>query len=599
MVYCANKTLVTTTAGSGGVSAAVTRINRLQSASFGEDTNVNEITEMGAQFRAGGVDDLGEAKVKLDWNDVGIGNLAALTGTTVAATPNTTTTIGLTQLQTATVDLFRIVADSTNTTFKTTYAQDCVINEWSLDIKDKGMAMEGIALQGPVVEDFPGFVVPSVYVGNATDATNGYFNVSPAIGANEQPMPVYQPGPTESPSYWSENGANYFLKIERLPGASLAASPIRYYEYVNGVFQTAAIISAAQYITPSVFIKELMTVGQKVQLETPGSANAEVVTITAVASKVNTTVATLTAGAVGPFTPASMLGIFPGVTLQLANADGSAAETKAVASVTGTTFTLASACSAKTANWVVSTLAPSFLANVTKTHAAAVAIYPFLPAAAGGIGYATYFPSGTKLYIGDTVANGDALRLVFHSYNTDSFPTSIPANTPDTADRPGISYRVVPLAINGNPINRGGISSVSFKFSLKRDHANGVGEKTIVYGVPSVPDVSISLDAKEKDATMLALLLTGSKNLTAQGASTLADNQEYSSITRRGLKTAVPVNVTVNDPYNAGSVLCTYNCPQFVVKSIDLSSTNKSDNTLKISGLDITGNMTVSYTTPQ
>jgi hypothetical protein len=599
MVFCANKTNVATSKGSGGSSASVTRINRLQSASFGEDTNVDEVTEMGAQFRVGGVDELGEAKVKLDWNAVGIGNLAALTGTTVNTAAGSTTTIGLTQLQSAQVDLFRLVADVTNTVFKTTYAQDAVIVDWTVDVKDKGMPMEGLSFQGPVVEDFPGFVIPTVHLSTAGDASGGYLNVSDAIGTNELPMAVYQPGPTEAPSYWSENGANYFLKIEKVPGANLANSPIRYYEYVNATFQSAAAVSSTAYITPSAFIKELMTVGTKVQLEVPGSANAEVVTITAVASQVNTNSGSSSAVAgSATITPASMLGIFPGVTLTCVNSDGSQSENLQVTSTTSTTFT-ATFTKTKTAGFLITSAAPSFQANVTKTHSIGAAIYPYLAQASNGVGYATYFPTGTKLYIGDTITAGDAFRLTFHSYNTDSFPTTIPTNSPDTAERPGVSYRVVPMNINGG--TERGFNSASFKYSLKRDHVNGLGDKAIVYGVPSVPDVAISLDAKERTASLLARLLTGSPNLTGSPTpgTTLSDNQEFSYLTRRGLKTAIPVSVVVNDPYNAGAVLCTYSCPQFVVKNISLDSSAKADNTWKISGIDITGNMTVSYTAPQ
>lgn len=600
---------ITTSATLGSASAsAFKRLNRVNSANFTFAVPVTEVTEMGSQFRVGGIDELGEVKFKLDLSSVGINNLANLCGINVSQAAGASTTVGLTQFQNASIDLFRFMSDPQNNVFGTIYMQDCIIEDYTVDIKTKSLVMENLSGKGPNAVSFAGFILPKVYKASAADNAAGYMAIGNGAGsvfsASENLVPLPLPSNGSPLSFWQQNGAFNFLKIEKVTGAV----PTRYKEVVVGNVQTAVAIGNSNYITPSTFLPALAVNGS-VTLGL-GTANVETATVTAIASQVSTTsTAPATAGASVVITPASMIGIYPGVTLQLANADGTSAETQAVASVTSTTFTVATLSTNKTANFVISSKAPSFLCSATKTHAIGDPINVALTPSQNYVGSAAFIgtpatPSTYKLYIGDTINTNDCFRLVFCSYATDAsannVPVTIPQNSPDTADRAGVSTRIVPVTIGAGSgagqINR--LQSVSFNFSFKRDDVNGVGETAKVYGVPSVPDVKISFDVKETDLSLPSQLLTGSKNLSTQGGSIANDFVPFELITRTNLGTPTPITAKMYDPFNPTVVLATYSCPQMVVTGIDYSSSSKADNTVKITAMDITGNFTVTYTAP-
>ena len=588
-LYVEDRTVATTTAGTG----ALKRLNRIQSASFTESVPITEVTEMGAQFRVGGVTELGEVKFKIDASAVSVANLAALTGVTVSTAPGSTTSIGLTNFQSASADIFRLVADPTNKFFGTMYIQGAIITDYNVDVKEKTNVTEGVQGMAPVAFTFPGFIVPKVYVATAGDVTALNLSVAGCYGADEQPVALPLPKVGVAPSYISLNGMANFLKIEKLPGGSLTAATTLYFEYVVGKVQTA-ITASTTYCTPSTFIPQLMTVGQKVDMGV-GTANVETVTITAVASQVNTNSGASLVSVAGSatITPASMQGIYAGVTLTCANTGGTNSEVISVTSTTSTTFT-ATFASTKTAGFTIASNAPSFQATFTKPHALNDPINPHLAAAQNGQGYAAFI--GGKLYIGDTIVAGDAYRLTFCTYNTDSYPLTVPQTTPDTAERAGVSARLVPIQINALGVNR--CTSAAFKFSFKRDQVQGLGENKTIYGVPSIPNVDITLDFHENDLSLLSQFKTGSKNLTALGGTIDNDFVALPDISDRQLAVAYPVSITLGDPLNAGNVLCTYSSPQLVIKDIDYSSTNKADNSIKVTAMDITGNFTVSSTVP-
>lgn len=450
-VYVADKRVNTATTG-GTIGAAAVRLNRVTGASFNFATPVMEVIEMGSQFRVGGVDDLGEATFKLDFNDVGINNMAAVTGTVVNTSSGSTTNIGLTQFQSAQIDIFRFVADPQNNIFGTLYLQDCIMEEYSVEAREKGVVTETVSGKGPNALFFPGFVVPKVYIVSATDVTNGYIDLSSFIGADEQPVQLYNPTSGNAPTYWQQNGSLYFLKVEQIKGAVLTNNPTRFYETTNAY--------------------------------TPPAAS----TVT--------------------YTPATKHLAFPASTL----------------------------------------------------------------------------------------TNGDMIRLVFLTYNNDTFPLTVPTTSPDTTDRPGIPSRIIPVNINSNQVHR--VQSCSIRFSFRREHVQGVGENQIIYGVPSVPDVAITLDSKEYDNTVLAMLSTGSPNFTSAGGTIASDLQDLNYITRKELATAYPLSITLDDPFNVGTVLASYTSPQVVVKGVDFASTDRADNTLRFTAIDIIGNFVISFTHP-
>ena len=116
--------------------------------------------------------------------------------------------------------------------------------------------------------------------------------------------------------------------------------------------------------------------------------------------------------------------------------------------------------------------------------------------------------------------------------------------------------------------------------------------------IAQIPDVELSFDVKETDLELLSLLSTGSSNLTSFGGSIANDFQDLNYITRVGLATSVPFSISLLDPYSVGTTLATYSCPQLVVKDIGYSSTNKSDNTIKITAAGVKGSLSIVYTVP-
>lgn len=445
-LWIADKTLTTASTGS---TVAAKRLNRVQSATFGMGTDVTEVSEMGSLARVGGVDALGESTWKVELQAVGINNIASLCGIPVATTSGATTSLGLTEFQNAQIDFFRMVADPQEDIFGTLYLQDCIIDDYTVDVKEKGTITESLQGRGPNATFFPGFFVPKTYVVKAADVTAGYIDLTSVFGADEAPVEIYLPAAGTPPSYWQDNGAQYFLKIEKVPGASLAAAPVRYYEAL------------------------------------PTSASV-----------------------------------------------------------------------------------------------------------------ATYDHTLKHLTLSDPLVAGDLIRLVFVSYNTDTFPTAVPFNTPDTTDRAAIADRLVPISIAAGQFKR--VQSVSFKFSLKRDHVNGVGEKSIVYGVSQIPDVTISLDVKESDTSLLNQLQNASISNTSNGGTIKNDFLDLNYITRSQLDPANAISLVAAayDPWAVNTVLATYSCAQMVVKKIDYASSNKADNTIKVDAEDIRGVLTVSYTHP-
>jgi hypothetical protein len=591
-VFVSDLTALATTAG----TAATKRLNRLQTASFSMATGVIDIVEMGSRFRPGVIDDLGELTWTATWNSVGIGNIAAITGTVVPTAPGASVTIGADQINANRVDFLRLVADNSGTVFGTLYCQDCVILDYRAEAAERGVVTETSSGRGPSAVFFPGFVLPKVYVATSGDVTAGYLSIGSLFSASEQPVQVFLPGAGQVPSFYQQNGTSYLLKLEKVPGGVLTNPPVRYYENVWSAFQSAAVISATQYITPNMLNTGALQVNQKVTLGL-GTANVETVTITAVASRVNTNSGSSTAvvGA-STITPASMLGIQIGVTLRTVNADGSNGENVQVTAVTGTTFT-ATFASTKAAGFLITTPAPSFQANVTKTHAAGDPITAQLTTAQGGVGQATYNPTTNRIYLGDTFAAGDVFRIVVLSYNTDtSLPLTIPTTTPDTTDRVAVSTRFIPLKINGLNTNR--VTRASLAMTLRRDQVQGIGENAIVYGTSSVPDVAVDLDVRETDLSLLSQFATGSKNLSSQGGTIANDFQDLNYVTRAGIQTAVPASINLYDPFDASRILCTWSVPQVVVTDIAYASTARGDNTVRITARDAIGNLTVTSVNP-
>jgi hypothetical protein len=481
------------------------------------------------------------------------------------------------------------------------YVQDAIITDYGIDAKEKGLMMENSGGKGPNALFWPGYVEPQNYVVTSGDVAAGFMSVSGIFGADEQATQIFLPGVGNPASYWQQNGASYFLKIQKAPGGVTTNPPVRYFE--NNVWTpSSAVLATTTFCTPSQLCLQAQVVGQKVIMGI-ATGNVETVTILEVAEAVNTvTGGTITAGAGVVNTPTSMLGIHVGVSLTVDTVASGVQEVVQVTAISPTTFT-ATYVNSHGAAVPLTTPAPSFQALFAQTHATTAPCAGALAATQGPRGNAYYLASTGHLYTGDTLVAGDVFTLVYLTYNSDAFPSTIPNATPDTTDPAGVNTRLVPLNIGAGTslqtmVNR--VQSASFKMTLKRDQVQGIGENAIVYGISAVPDVAISMDVKEYDSTLLNQLTNQSKNLTGQGGTIANDFLDLNYQTRKQLDInyALVSGITLANPFDASKIIATWQTPQMVVKDIDYSSTSKADNTVKITALDIQGGFTITYTAP-
>lgn len=554
-LYLCDKTSVVTTSS----TAAVKRLNRVQSADFTMDTPLIEVEEMGAQFRVGMVDELGETKWKLNWADVGVRNLCTLTGTKFDdTTPGNSITLGLTNFQNALVDIIRLVADPQNNVFGSLYMQDGVIDDYTVDAKETALTQESVSGRSPNAVFFPGYFLPKTYLCTSTDVTNGYLNINNILGADEDTVKIYLPTAVATPGTVTPTGSG--------SGGSLAAGTYAYRVAArNAVGTTLAGAETTPYVAS-------------------GSTSSVALAWSAVT------------GATGGY---DVYGRTPSGEVFLKHVSSNS-YTDTGADTPDATKPLPTLNTTAVPSYWQENGAQYFL-KIEKVPLASLTATPvrYYEANSPNGKTATYNNSTKRLTPSDAFVAGDVFRLVIVSYNSDGLPTSIPASTPDIknlTDRAGITARTVPVTISASKISR--VQSASIKFALKRDHVQGLGEKTIVYGVPAVPNTDVSFDLKETDITLLSLLSTGSANLSSQGGTIANDFQDLNYITRIQLATNVPFVITMNDPFNVSAALGTYTISDLAIKSIGYADSPKSDSTIKCSAVGQSGAISISYTVP-
>lgn len=206
---------------------------------------------------------------------------------------------------------------------------------------------------------------------------------------------------------------------------------------------------------------------------------------------------------------------------------------------------------------------------------------------AGDLFMVTYATWGTNAVYG-TVGNAVSGTQAIGSIES----TSI-----DTSDAVAVPTRLTPITISANNVARG--SALDIKLTLKRERAEGIGDTNGLWGPPAAPEVSISLDVKRTDASLNTLMMTG-QALGSDGGYTANGNSgdwfDPNLMARTQLNTAFPVVAKIQDPRTAGTVLKTLTCPTAVFKSYSTQTSSKSPVTVKYSGSDRVGNMTMSYT---
>lgn len=198
----------------------------------------------------------------------------------------------------------------------------------------------------------------------------------------------------------------------------------------------------------------------------------------------------------------------------------------------------------------------------------------------------------------DLVA-GDIVLYTYCTYTSDinvggNSISTINQTSPDTSDAIAVPTRLTPFTISANEIERG--QSLDCKMSLKRDRAEGIGDTTGLLGPSDAPEVSVSLEVKVTDFGFNAILQNGSPLGSDDGGSAAGDFYDPNWATRNQLVNAVALVATIEDPRNAGSVLKTYTCPTMVLNNDNTTAATKNAATVKLSGTDRTGNLSVSVT---
>ena len=195
---------------------------------------------------------------------------------------------------------------------------------------------------------------------------------------------------------------------------------------------------------------------------------------------------------------------------------------------------------------------------------------------------------------GDIVA-GDIFYVTFPSYGCDTTALkTIPQFTIDTSDAAAVPTRLTPLTISAHTVSRG--QSLAIKMNLKRDRAEGIGDTTGFYGPPNAPEVTVDLDVAMTDMDLNTLMVTGQPYGTDQSGPLQGDFYDPNYAARVQLATATPVVAELLDPRNSGTVLKTITCPTAVFKEYNATGSTKNPVTVKYTGIDRVGNMTISAT---
>lgn len=220
--------------------------------------------------------------------------------------------------------------------------------------------------------------------------------------------------------------------------------------------------------------------------------------------------------------------------------------------------------------------------TTTKTHSGTGIGLGLVPTT----GYCLYNPLNHVFVFGDTLAIGDVIRVLFASYATTSTPTTIGTSSLDNTDVPGVPGRVVPVSIAAYGIPR--CSSSDIKVTIARKEVQGLGENEVVWGTAGVPKIDYSLDVISTDNLLTQTLQTGSQVAGAGGDIFSADYQA-----RYMLANASPMTVTIKNPNNNTKTIKQYagNLPVF--GSTSESGTSTGEMTLKLSGMDYSGQLTI------
>jgi hypothetical protein len=190
---------------------------------------------------------------------------------------------------------------------------------------------------------------------------------------------------------------------------------------------------------------------------------------------------------------------------------------------------------------------------------------------------------------------GDLFYITYATYGTNVAGYSvIPQTTLDTSDAIAVDTRLTPITINAGEIARG--QSLDIKLQLKRTRVEGIGDTVAMFGPPAQPDASVSLETKFTGAGTDTLARTGYAFGTDGGETTAGDFVDSNYETRVMLATPTPIVATIYDPRNSAVVLKTVTSPNAVFSQRTLQMQAKNDVSLKYTGADQVGNISMAVT---
>lgn len=202
--------------------------------------------------------------------------------------------------------------------------------------------------------------------------------------------------------------------------------------------------------------------------------------------------------------------------------------------------------------------------------------------------------TGFTFAAGDLIA-GDVFYLTYATYGSSvANGQIIPTLSLDTSDPIAVDTRLCAITIAAGAVARG--QSFDMKVALKRTRAEGIGDLDGLYGPPQMPEVTLNLDVNFTGAGPDTLLRTGSLYGTDGGGTVTGDFVDANYETRLMLNTPTAVAVTVGDPRNAGAILKTVTSSNAVFKQRTLTNQSKNAVTMKYTGSDQIGNVSVSVT---
>lgn len=209
-------------------------------------------------------------------------------------------------------------------------------------------------------------------------------------------------------------------------------------------------------------------------------------------------------------------------------------------------------------------------------------------------GFCKYTAGSLAFAAGDLVA-GDVILVTYCTYVSDvtNYQT-IEATTSDTSDPVAVSTRLTPIVISANALSRG--ASFDISLTMKRERADGVGDTDGFWGVPDAPECTVDMEVDMTDFGLLSILTTGSPAGTDTTGTVTGDFHDPNYATRVQLTSPMAVGCKILDPRNAAVILKTYTASNVFFASEGLTTSSKSSTTMKFTGKDQVGNLSIAFT---